>query len=695
MIALARLRLAWAALALLAALVAPAQADLVISGSARYVDREFSFDSGFTGVEPELPVRFATVRVIEAASGAILAVSATDASGDFSIPIVGSGQMDVIVRVVARSEAFGAAVRVTNVANQVYSMATPTFAGWDLSTDLDIGTLVSPKVFAAGRFGNPFNLLDQFVVGVGAAQAIGAPSIPQDLQMTWPAGPVSFSSGTESSIAADDGYDDLVALHELAHLLYHLFVDEDQQGGSHSFGESDQDPRLSFTEGWATAFAALARDLAGFDDSGFYLDASGTGATGPASIQLRLRLEDGSPFIGSTEGEANEGAVACTLWDLVDGAETRGPVPGGDDDPVDGSFEFEGGLDGAQLLWRALEGTVAAAQDATVLDLWHGLFAPSDPGHGAELVEVVTAWKLGFAADAAEPDDGLAAARLLDVGGGWSVTRTLYRPPPGAYAPGDGDGDFHRFTLSQGQGFEVSTRYPGGNPDAGTFVDPLLRVRRPDGSLFGQDDDSGVGRNALVAGIADADGEWYAEVSTQHPFRRAGSYEVRVDLAGSDCNGNGIPDEQDVLAGTSLDLDGDGGPDECQPLSADLGSLPLLFGGTQTLSLDAGAAHAGQLYWILGSTTGTRPGIAVDGVLLPLNVDAYTGFTLANPGFAPLIGGLGSLDAEGKGTAQFALPSGVSLSLVGTVVNHAFFVVGGSQSLVFASNPIPITFTLF
>ncbi|MGA1394223.1 MAG: hypothetical protein ACO38W_13810, partial [Phycisphaerales bacterium] len=32
-----------------------------------------------------------------------------------------------------------------------------------------------------------------------------------------------------------------------------------------------------------------------------------------------------------------------------------------------------------------------------------------------------------------------------------------------------------------------------------------------------------------------------------------------------DCNGNGVPDKQDIASGASLDCDGDGVPDECMP----------------------------------------------------------------------------------------------------------------------------------
>ncbi|MHC5026590.1 MAG: LVIVD repeat-containing protein [Planctomycetota bacterium] len=43
----------------------------------------------------------------------------------------------------------------------------------------------------------------------------------------------------------------------------------------------------------------------------------------------------------------------------------------------------------------------------------------------------------------------------------------------------------------------------------------------------------------------------------------------------ADCNGNGIPDADDIADGTSLDLDGDGVPDECGCVPAILGTLVL------------------------------------------------------------------------------------------------------------------------
>ena len=159
-----------------------------------------------------------------------------------------------------------------------------------------------------------------------------------------------------------------------------------------------------------------------------------------------------------------------------------------------------------------------------------------------------------------------------------------------------------------------------------------------------------------------------------------------------DCNGNGVDDAQDLAAGTSLDLDGDGGPDECQPFSADAAGVSIAAGGSVQFALDAGAEHAGSLYWILGSVTGTSPGIPLDGELLPLVPDGYFGLTLSVPGAGIFDGALAFLDGDGEAAAAIQLvPGALTPGLAGTVLHHAYLVadVAGSGAVVFASNPIP------
>jgi hypothetical protein len=98
--------------------------------------------------------------------------------------------------------------------------------------------------------------------------------------------------------------------------------------------------------------------------------------------------------------------------------------------------------------------------------------------------------------------------------------------------------------------------------------------------------------------------------------------------------------------------------------------LSLAEGGTQQLSLEAGAAHAFDLYFLLGSASGSAPGLPVDGFVLPLNVDAYLLATLHGDG--PLVGALGLLDGDGRGQAAVQVPLGLSPVLAGLTLSHAF-----------------------
>lgn len=109
-------------------------------------------------------------------------------------------------------------------------------------------------------------------------------------------------------------------------------------------------------------------------------------------------------------------------------------------------------------------------------------------------------------------------------------------------------------------------------------------------------------------------------------------------------------------------------------LNGDLDSLSVASGGTQTLHVAAGAANAGKLYFTLGSLSGTSPGIPVDSVVLPLNFDSYTNFTLTVPNGAILSSSLGFLAAGGTATTRFNLPPGAVPTLAGSTVSHATLV---------------------
>lgn len=159
-----------------------------------------------------------------------------------------------------------------------------------------------------------------------------------------------------------------------------------------------------------------------------------------------------------------------------------------------------------------------------------------------------------------------------------------------------------------------------------------------------------------------------------------------------DCNDNGIPDYLDIQFGLSLDLSDDGVPDECQLLSADTSLISLAIGGSQAFSLHAGPGHGGATYLLLGSASGTSPGVLLGSAPTPLNIDFYFLFTLASVNQAPLESSFGVLDESGQAAASITVPPGLDPSLAGLELHHAYVLTDeGGTSLVEASNPIGLT----
>lgn len=219
-----------------------------------------------------------------------------------------------------------------------------------------------------------------------------------------------------------------------------------------------------------------------------------------------------------------------------------------------------------------------------------------------------------------------------------------------------------------------------------------------------------------VAGLGDVDSDGFGDLlvtasgvsSYAYPTTlgelgvyRGGSYALLFELDQS----NGLPAH--MMAGDDVtlagDLNGDGHADFAAATATDGFSafsttslalttskheLGAAAGGTASFALTV-PSHPTQLYFLLGSASGTTPGIAIDGVLVPLNPDAYTFALLQAPNQPPFQGTLGVLDASGKAQAGITLPPGVATALVGLSVQHAFVVFSGA--VVAASNAVPLS----
>ena len=121
------------------------------------------------------------------------------------------------------------------------------------------------------------------------------------------------------------------------------------------------------------------------------------------------------------------------------------------------------------------------------------------------------------------------------------------------------------------------------------------------------------------------------------------------------------------------------------PSALDLAGAPnalsVFAGGTHSLELRTCPPLPGQPYLVLGSASGTSPGLVLDGFSIELVFDAYTQGTLLLPQTAPYQGLQGVLDAGGAASASLSLPPGSPTSLAGLVLHHVALVLPNTPGL--------------
>jgi thermitase len=120
--------------------------------------------------------------------------------------------------------------------------------------------------------------------------------------------------------------------------------------------------------------------------------------------------------------------------------------------------------------------------------------------------------------------------------------------------------------------------------------------------------------------------------------------------------------------------------------------IDLDTGGAQTFALQAGAQRAGDLYWILGSATGTSPALQLGPYSLPLVLDAFTTLSVQHANTSLYPGSVGFLDGSASGNASFWLPGGLDPGLAGVRLHHAYVLVDLVQSFATtgASNAVSV-----
>ena len=145
-------------------------------------------------------------------------------------------------------------------------------------------------------------------------------------------------------------------------------------------------------------------------------------------------------------------------------------------------------------------------------------------------------------------------------------------------------------------------------------------------------------------------------------------------------------------AGASISGAATGAGPACVLLEGTPATISIAAGGVQTFALEAGVQHAGRLHLLLGSASGTSPGIPVNGLVLPLNPGPYFDYSLVAQNGPLLVGTFGVLDGGGSATAQFVLPGAwASASLAGLVLHHAYVVLEPTTvAVVLTSNAVSL-----
>jgi len=103
--------------------------------------------------------------------------------------------------------------------------------------------------------------------------------------------------------------------------------------------------------------------------------------------------------------------------------------------------------------------------------------------------------------------------------------------------------------------------------------------------------------------------------------------------------------------------------------------------------LNAGVACANKKYMMMGSVSGTTPGILLpSGLYLPVNWDPFTNTVLAFMNSPIMPNFLGVLDSQGKSTAQLLVGGAIPPSAAGLIMYFAYVV----KPFNFVSNPVGI-----
>lgn len=280
------------------------------------------------GAAEQRPVREAVVQVQQC--GNVLQTSVTDVAGHYSITFTPGPTGPVAVYVLAKVASPPILVR-DNVSNAVWAVAQPiSSATPTLDVHATHGWNPLTESYGRGRIAAPFAILDSMYT---AAHALLDPplsrSVPFEtfpLVVNW--SPLNSPSNLGSSayepsrrqiwvLGAEgldaDEFDRGVIAHEWSHYIEDTLSRADSPGGDHYYDAGDVlEPSLAFSEGYASAFGAMALE------DRLYIDTLWRGGTLTGwGFDVETPPDAGDDPV---PGPFSEMTVIRALWDLYDAA---------------------------------------------------------------------------------------------------------------------------------------------------------------------------------------------------------------------------------------------------------------------------------------------------------------------------------------------------------------------------------------
>jgi len=485
------------------------------SGTFRYIDREFD-QSGFTGAEPALPIRFANVEVRDAKAkggSALLATGATDANGNFTIAVTDNKTRTVYVRAVTASTAVaGLYLKVQNrvTPKNTYAVASASVSGHAPSVNVNFGTLTA----AIGAGGEPFNLYDTGLRAIDFIAAMNGsrPGSSNLLTVEWQAGaggPTSSYNPSNKTVIVGDisGYNDTVVSHESGHYAFHVYSGSDSPGGAHHLLDCAQDLRLAYDEGRATWFGQSVRRHHGLPRPEFYVRT--TGGPGPGNLDFYFDVETETPYY--CDGATSEVAVYAALWDINDEAATADASPGVDDDILARPSADN---------WDVDKNYITTAVDKSLEDFWDGWFTRGK-GFKSEMIATFQRTNVEYYTDPGESNDSVAAALPVPADG--TSHRTYFADVNGD-GVGAADNDYFTISAVTGTTYTIETLNLWGKADTS------LQLLAADGiTVLAANDNRAAGDDSsLIVHTAVADGPLYIRSFHAAGLGIYGSYDLRL-----------------------------------------------------------------------------------------------------------------------------------------------------------------------